>query len=401
VGRFTGHSTSVQDVAVHPDGRLAVSAADDGIYVWDVRTCKAIRRLTADPADRVEFTPDGEEIACAIGSMVRIWSLESGDETRAFDRTSDRHTFGGGLWDIRTGRNIYRTDLLSPDGKTAYTGRLLDVDTMLAGARIRVRQEPGSVLRMYEKITGLEVDGLDVRPRTDTAWRRSLPEGTLPGWARRAPRRDAMTDAFLAHVQQATAQRVRETAGIWAAQFQGYRTDNGDIDIARWWDDRAPRLRTEAAAAREAGTVVWAEHLYARSVALDPTDVKAWRSLGECRMELAREYYFWQPQRREWFDEAFEAFQKANALEPSSFEHREQMAICLESVGLYREAAEAVTAAPKQQIPEEDRLRLKRHGEWCRLLERLHPRGAVHGASRGGLAQRGGRFSQCDARGAS
>jgi WD40 repeat protein/transcriptional regulator with XRE-family HTH domain len=120
--RFTGHTTSILDAAISPDGKWALTASwDNTALLWDLNTGQEVRRLIghSDHVAGVAFSPNGK------------WAL-----TASFDGT-------GRLWDVATGQEIRRFEngdwvldvAFSPDGKWALTGagdktaRLWDVTT--------------------------------------------------------------------------------------------------------------------------------------------------------------------------------------------------------------------------------------------------------------------------------
>jgi WD40 repeat protein len=69
-------------VAVAPDGKSAVTAADDGsLRVWDVRTWRQIRHcnLARDPSVGVTFTPSGHVLITTNGQL-RLWDPATGKD---------------------------------------------------------------------------------------------------------------------------------------------------------------------------------------------------------------------------------------------------------------------------------------------------------------------------------
>lgn len=83
---FAGHTDKVNSTAFDPtDSNHLVSVSDDGtIREWDVATGESLRVIEAQeaPIFGVDIDPTGRLIAAASGSVVRIISLETGEEIR-------------------------------------------------------------------------------------------------------------------------------------------------------------------------------------------------------------------------------------------------------------------------------------------------------------------------------
>ena len=83
---FVGHTAAVTAVAVSPDGRLAVSAAEN-VRVWELATGKELRKLEGHThaVRTLAFTPDGREILSAGSDMsARIWDSATGKQLQCF-----------------------------------------------------------------------------------------------------------------------------------------------------------------------------------------------------------------------------------------------------------------------------------------------------------------------------
>jgi WD40 repeat protein/tetratricopeptide (TPR) repeat protein len=174
-----GHQGAINRVGFSIDGkRLITTSADKTARVWDLENAgAAIRPLEAPSHDRslvARFSPDGQLIAAATGSSLRLWDaatgrivreLSTGDKGRvasvAFSPTDHRMLavgYGGeanvsyvALWDIDAGTELGRlpgaTDLpnfpvdanngvvgvlrFSPDGKYLVAG--FGSKTLLSG----------------------------------------------------------------------------------------------------------------------------------------------------------------------------------------------------------------------------------------------------------------------------
>jgi len=83
---LAGHSASVYDVAVTPDGRRAVSASTDKtLKVWDLESGTELLTLAGHlgPVTGVAVSPDGRHaVSASYDRTLRIWELESGSELR-------------------------------------------------------------------------------------------------------------------------------------------------------------------------------------------------------------------------------------------------------------------------------------------------------------------------------
>jgi WD40 repeat protein len=117
---FQGHMTRILAVAVRGDGRQIASASEDGaIRLWDLSTSDDHRALTeaTEPIWAVAVSPDGKRVAAAGGDkQIRIYDPETGKleatlpgggtiTTLAFFPDSNRLAAGGGdrivrIWDI-------------------------------------------------------------------------------------------------------------------------------------------------------------------------------------------------------------------------------------------------------------------------------------------------------------
>ncbi|MEO1060502.1 MAG: NB-ARC domain-containing protein [Actinomycetota bacterium] len=124
-----GHRGAVNDVAVTPDARHAVSAGDDTTAcVWDLSTGTAVTRLTGHSARiwAVAITPDGQEVLTGDGDgEVLVWNLAA----EATVARLDGH------------RAAVRSVAVTPSGRHAVTGsddhtvRIWDLATRVEVAR--------------------------------------------------------------------------------------------------------------------------------------------------------------------------------------------------------------------------------------------------------------------------
>ncbi|NJL01336.1 MAG: protein kinase [Spirulinaceae cyanobacterium SM2_1_0] len=77
-----GHTSFVNDLAISQDGRALISAsADTTIRIWDLTTGEEIQSLTGHTAavDRLEISPDGQTLV-SVGAdfTIRCWNLQTG-----------------------------------------------------------------------------------------------------------------------------------------------------------------------------------------------------------------------------------------------------------------------------------------------------------------------------------
>eukprot|EP00238_Polyblepharides_amylifera_P013970 CAMPEP_0196575640 /NCGR_PEP_ID=MMETSP1081-20130531/5072_1 /TAXON_ID=36882 /ORGANISM="Pyramimonas amylifera, Strain CCMP720" /LENGTH=352 /DNA_ID=CAMNT_0041894001 /DNA_START=245 /DNA_END=1303 /DNA_ORIENTATION=- len=81
---LTGHKATVNDVAVHPSGMLAVSVSrDKSLRLWDLSAGKLAARVHLKEhgeASRVQFSSDGEEYLLCAEKRVSVFSAEECEE---------------------------------------------------------------------------------------------------------------------------------------------------------------------------------------------------------------------------------------------------------------------------------------------------------------------------------
>ncbi|MCY4587348.1 MAG: hypothetical protein OXB98_15020 [Bryobacterales bacterium] len=125
-------------LAWSPDGsRLATAANDSLVKLWDTREWKLVHALTNEsnlrfgsgsPIDRIAFSPDGNRIAVAQPSTLRVWDVESGQQVVEWYPAPENTAFvphNGSITDM----------VFSPDGRYLAsagldrTAKVWDVET--------------------------------------------------------------------------------------------------------------------------------------------------------------------------------------------------------------------------------------------------------------------------------
>ena len=86
---LTGHSNSVNSVAISPDGQILVSGSDDNtIKIWQLSTGQELRTLTghSDSVNSVVISPDGQTVVSGSSDKtIKIWQLSTGQELRTLE----------------------------------------------------------------------------------------------------------------------------------------------------------------------------------------------------------------------------------------------------------------------------------------------------------------------------
>ena len=107
--RFEGHTDWINGVAFAPDGTTALSGSGDAtLILWDVATGDAIRRLEEHTGgvNSVAFNPDGQTaLSGSDDATLILWDVATGEAIRRFEGHS------GGVMRVT----------FSPDGQTALS----------------------------------------------------------------------------------------------------------------------------------------------------------------------------------------------------------------------------------------------------------------------------------------
>jgi WD40 repeat protein len=108
------HPDFVADIAVTPDGRLALTACDDGkLRIWSLKEAKLLRTL--EPRNRttsfssIDLSPDGRiaAVACPADGTVQLWNVDAGQEITIPDEKGQPRAWldmggrGGQVWAAR------------------------------------------------------------------------------------------------------------------------------------------------------------------------------------------------------------------------------------------------------------------------------------------------------------
>jgi len=106
---LTGHSNSVNAVAVTPDGKQVISASDDNtLKVWDLSSREVIANFTghSNSVNAVAVTPDGKQvISVSDDNTLKVWDLSSRQVVASF-----------------TGESALNCCAVAPDGVTIVVG---------------------------------------------------------------------------------------------------------------------------------------------------------------------------------------------------------------------------------------------------------------------------------------
>ncbi len=146
---LSGHSESVQAIAITPNGETLVSGSyDNTVKLWNLKTGKLIKTLEGhkEAVTSVAITPDGQILASGSNdNTVKVWDSKSGELLRTLDTNKAAVTSiiinpdGENLisantnktikfWNLKTGE-LQRTLkaetvslAISADGKTLFSG---------------------------------------------------------------------------------------------------------------------------------------------------------------------------------------------------------------------------------------------------------------------------------------
>ena len=88
----TGHTGSVNALALSPDGRFLVSGSEDvTLKIWDTATGNVLRTLSGHEQSvlAAAISPDGRKIASGgADATVRVWNVVTGESTKVASHSS-------------------------------------------------------------------------------------------------------------------------------------------------------------------------------------------------------------------------------------------------------------------------------------------------------------------------
>ena len=148
---LSGHDKSVLAAAISPDGKLLASgSADQTVRVWDVVTGQSFRALThTSPVKNVVFSDDGRRLTSLGNHEVKVYDVAARREVTSMRSGAESGTKGmpETLDQVATA--------LSPDGKLAALGGGFTYRNGIMGFGGGVRTRP---LRVIDVATGREVE---------------------------------------------------------------------------------------------------------------------------------------------------------------------------------------------------------------------------------------------------
>ena len=88
---LAGHTGEVTTVSFSPDGATLVSAARDGIMLWDVESRESIATLNGDAVSSASYSPDGAILASgARDGRITLWDVGTRQQIVALEGHTDR-----------------------------------------------------------------------------------------------------------------------------------------------------------------------------------------------------------------------------------------------------------------------------------------------------------------------
>jgi WD40 repeat protein len=186
IRRFKGHEDTVWGIVFTPDGKQALSTANDQtIRLWDIASGKEVKRLS-DRKNRfscLALSPEGKQVLAGGGgyqsAALQLWNIEAGKSIRTFQGHKDwvrsvavspdgKRGLSGSmdgtvrLWDLETGKQLRSLKhasgiqgvAFSPDGLFAISGS----GSQWRATRTRTEPSPGDwLLHVWDLETGKEM----------------------------------------------------------------------------------------------------------------------------------------------------------------------------------------------------------------------------------------------------
>ncbi|WP_321287700.1 caspase family protein [uncultured Sunxiuqinia sp.] len=127
LGLSVGHSNHVTSAEFSPNGKLILTASEDGTArIWDAETLALIHILLhADAVTSAEFSFDGKKILTASNNKVSVWNTESGSLIHVMENypqaLSTKYSKEKYSDSTDTRRSFIKSTKFSPDGKKIVT----------------------------------------------------------------------------------------------------------------------------------------------------------------------------------------------------------------------------------------------------------------------------------------
>ncbi len=113
----TGHSSFLDFVLLHPNGRHILTSGDNRAVLWDLDTGNVLQTYEGhtDKVASAAFSPDGKQILTNAGRTAILWDLTSGRQVRrfrdvngkvAFSPDGRRLAIGETFWDAASGKSL-------------------------------------------------------------------------------------------------------------------------------------------------------------------------------------------------------------------------------------------------------------------------------------------------------
>jgi len=223
------HTDGVKVMQLSPSGKLLASASGQGIFIWDMLTCRILHTLLETGADLSEvqvltFSTCGHKVAAGAGMRISIWDLlgeTSADPTA--EGTTPYYTPFYTVW----GSNTILALAFSPDNSILvscaygplYTPHQLSLWDINAGLEAKASKEgkrddlhthidtPTLVDRRFRKVLRSQLafpeagtvvlwtltETTDPLPTATLVWKRSL-QGEKETWDLQSQHEHPMTD---------------------------------------------------------------------------------------------------------------------------------------------------------------------------------------------------------------